>query len=695
MWKIDHIEAENFISHKELVYEPVNNSLTMVYGVNLDKSTKKSNASGKSVLLDIISFAITGDVLRKVKTLKEVINNDSDSCYAKIWLSNEFLKKTLCIKRSLFVKSSQKIEIDLNGVEQKQLKDLHPKESDKFIEETLGIPFEDIMNYYLISKFKYQSLFLATDSVKKEVINRFSKANLIDNVFPLIKKDKDLDDKRLNYVQLELKEIQTTINVYEEQITDLIEADSEDEKHKRTKEFEDYIEVIRSKINQLKDNIESLEKQIIKIESNIKLKNDDKIAFEKQISKHNDSKLLDLNNQLDLKREEYPKIRDKFKNGFDLLDAEEKESIRLIKEYEVEIKEYHKFILELEGFIAGEIECPKCHHKFILADKEFNLEEAKKQVIEFNGYQVEAYEKLKEIKSWKDNKIQGDRKDLESQVSQAQQASIFDANEIKKQIDSIEKEKQQILNGINAIEREISVFEHDIQKTKLNIVSFNHQIEIYNNDIKKYVQKIIEAKEDKNKDAIKGLNDKVEKLQESYNLKTHELDTLEFNVAKFNEWEAKFKKFKSFLANQSISQIQGQANYFLDKMKADMFVFIDGFRELSNGKLKEEITIELSRDGLESESFGKFSGGEKSLADLASILAMQNIINLTSSTGGLNFLGIDEILESVDEEGMNDIVNCLNNLNQTIILIAHSQPNANIDCNKLIIQKYNKISEII
>lgn len=130
-------------------------------------------------------------------------------------------------------------------------------------------------------------------------------------------------------------------------------------------------------------------------------------------------------------------------------------------------------------------------------------------------------------------------------------------------------------------------------------------------------------------------------------------------------------------------------------MHSDLLIFIDGFRELSSGKLKDEITIELSRDGLEGESFGKFSGGERATCDLAIILAMQSIINATSISGGLNCLFVDEVLESVDDSGMNDIAACLGNLGQTIVLIAHSAPNMMVDCNRLTVEKNKGISQII
>lgn len=689
MWYLNFFEAENFFSHKSVRYEIINNKLTMIYGKNLDVSERKSNGSGKSVILDIINFSITGDCLRKVKSLKEIINNESESCSTIIELSNTFLKSKLKIKRSLFEKKSQKIEIYLNDIFQDQFADLHPRESDKFIEDQLGISFEDLSNYYLISKFKYQSLFLANDSTKKEVINRFSKADIIDDVFPHINLDIEKEKSKYQEYNDSLIQTKTKIKLLEEQIEDIINENNEESKKIKIEQIEKEINIKKSLILDIKNKISDLKSEKLKFIEKIKILEKDLIS-QSDLDKYNST---ELECQLEMARVEYKNVRLEFKNELLLFDNSELSQKNLLIESECEIKEYNEFIKDIENHLAGEIECPKCSHKFILADKTYNLEEAKESLNEIKKIKIDTEQKTNEISDSLKN-IKLNRQIVENQIVDKQKILQIEAQKIKEDIDRIEKLKSDLIKSNNALQSNILENKRNIESNE-SILSRNLDvIESENKRIEFLNQDIDELKKDKSQQIIKDINNKIEDLvQIEESIKNH-LDTSNLQIQRLNEWQNKFKRFKSFLANQSIGQIQSQANYFLNKMKSDLSIFIDGFRLLSNGKIKEEITVELSRDGLNGESFGKFSGGEKSTADLSSILSMQNIINSTSYSGGLNFLGIDEILESVDESGMNDISLCLNNLNQTILIIAHSMPSQYLDCNKFLVVKKNGISKI-
>lgn len=687
MWVIPYIEAENFFSHEKIQYKLVNNELTMIYGNNFDRSKKKSNGSGKSVMLDCIAFAITGDTLRKLKTLKKIINNNASDCYSEVHLENEATKESLIINRSLGRKQAQKVSIIYNGEVQVQLVDLHPRESDKFICEKLGISFDDLLNYYLISKFKYKSLFLAGDTDKKEVINRFSKADIVDSVFPLIDKDIETYTTQYSEKNIKLTESKTKIQMYEEEMEKLVNEDIKEKIKKKVAEINGNIEIKKSNIklldeaiDYLNSNKEVFNKKIIKFNNLLNTK-----KTIEELNKSIKGKETDLQN----KRTEYTNVRKKYSSNFSKIDSDEKQYKSEKKTFEEDIDVFNDAIKELEKFIAGEIECPNCKHHFILADKQYNIEEGKKQIVELTKEKETSEKNLLEHKK-KDN-FEQQRSNVEVLIKQDQQKLEKDASQIKSDTEKLEDEKKYI----NRIKDLVSGYTLLIKNIDEKVKTKNQSKETNNTQIEQYKADIIEAKKENNKDAISSLNKKIELETESQVRLEKELLSIQENQKQVTEWKNKFKRFKSFLANQALVQIEQQSNYFLDKMKADMQVIIDGYRELSNGKLKEEITVELSRDGLEGEEFGAFSGGEKSNADLSSILAMQNIINSTSSSGGLNFLGIDEILESVDEEGMNDIVRCLSQLNQTILLIAHSQPNESIDVNKLIVEKRNGISKIL
>jgi len=97
---------------------------------------------------------------------------------------------------------------------------------------------------------------------------------------------------------------------------------------------------------------------------------------------------------------------------------------------------------------------------------------------------------------------------------------------------------------------------------------------------------------------------------------------------------------------------------------------------LADGKsIREEIDIAILRNGLHEGSFGRYSSGEKARIILSSIIALQTIINSNSKSGGFGYLGLDEILESLDAIGLESIVKEFGVLGQNIDIITHGYHN--------------------
>ena len=167
--------------------------------------------------------------------------------------------------------------------------------------------------------------------------------------------------------------------------------------------------------------------------------------------------------------------------------------------------------------------------------------------------------------------------------------------------------------------------------------------------------------------------------------------------AQYNELvqqKANFVSFKTYLANQKIDAISQIINSFLEEIGSDIRVNIEGYRVLKSGKLSEKITINLLRNGVDCGAYGKFSGGEKSRVELASILAIQALTNSACEDGkGLDFVALDEILEACDFEGISAACDTLNKLHKTALVITQN-PIAENYPYQLIVTKQNGISTI-
>ena len=94
-------------------------------------------------------------------------------------------------------------------------------------------------------------------------------------------------------------------------------------------------------------------------------------------------------------------------------------------------------------------------------------------------------------------------------------------------------------------------------------------------------------------------------------------------------------------------------------------------------------------------SFGKFSAGEAARVNLATILAMQKLVNGNcDGDKGLDLLVLDEILEAVDEAGLASMFEALNLLGGTVLVVSHGECGRRGYPHKLVIVKENGESRL-
>jgi len=197
------------------------------------------------------------------------------------------------------------------------------------------------------------------------------------------------------------------------------------------------------------------------------------------------------------------------------------------------------------------------------------------------------------------------------------------------------------------------------------------------------------------RDLRKKSNEEVEKklVYEKEKLK------LEEEVEKSSYWIVTFTRFKTHLSNKVIKVIECFINEYLGRMSTDVRIQIDGYKMNKDNTIKESISVSLHRDG-EDASLSTFSNGERARVEIAAIFAIQKLINTSiqesSSTGGLEFTFLDEIIDSVDSLGMFNIMKTLQTLKKTISVVSHvtfKEHSENL-FNTVTVEKENKISII-
>lgn len=623
MWQPIKINLKRFISHEESEYIFKNGVAEIISGINLDDDGQESNGSGKSAIIEAIIFALTGDSFRKVKAI-DLIMNDEDSADISMELINNVIGKKLVIVRKLERKKSSTVKVFINDIEKTDLPTVN--DYNKFIIDLIGISRDDLMNYFVVSKDRYVSFFNSSDTKKKEIISRFSGANLIDTVDTYIDTDVKDIDKKMSEVNNNISKLDGQIEVYEEQLLNVVSVDDQKrENDEKIAELKSSKKIIERDIKQTIGDIDNLQKNKLKAEG--ELSKIDYSKFEKELLK---------------------------------INGDEKALKETLLEIKSTVGEYDEVLADINKSLLDVIECPKCHHNFSVKNEQLDIEEIKGKVPLLEN------ERKEYVLEYNTKKTDLPKFDILR-------------TQVKAEIDKIKDIKSEYEFSIKQIDRGIKD-KKDAQKT------FELQIDRINKNILEY-QNIVFS------DKSGALRGKLEELagQKSGLDKTY--DEYVLQKEETLKWVFNFKKFKTYLANKSIKSIESYTNYFLGKIRTNLNIRIEGYKLLSNNTLKESITIDVLRNGMMEGLFEKFSGGERMRIDISTILALQKLINLSSNSGGLDLLLLDEIIESVDAAGVSEIMKQLNTIGQTIAVITHANQVREFT-NQTVVVKQNKISKI-
>jgi DNA repair protein SbcC/Rad50 len=443
------------------------------------------------------------------------------------------------------------------------------------------------------------------------------------------------------------------------------------------------IEFINQKIEKLKENKKDVESELAlhlklvgKVENKIEFLSEQKTDLVDNFQSENNEKIEKIkqkikseNNNITIIRTEsegterlITKLELKISEIVieDVTDFEDKlsKNKKKLSETKKQILETEHTISHLEIIYEGKVTCPSCNHEFNPSE-DIELSEIPTLLNQSNSILTELSSKQATL----EKRIKSIKKDIEQ-------------NDAKKEELSEQKSKLKRLK--NSLEN----LNLDLKSSDKKISNLKEQLEeLKNNSVEDDIIKI-----DKQ---IKELKSELKKLNE---------DKSEFDakILDFDYWIYHFGKkgFLTFLTNKSIKSIEGITNSYLKQMNSELQILIDGYTILKSGDVREKINISIVRKGLEVADFNRYSGGEKGRIKLANILGLQHLINLTAKNGGLNFLGLDEVFEGLDTTGQIDVLNILERLNVTSLVITHRNQPIGAE-NEIFIEKVNGISRIL
>lgn len=765
MWKLISIHAKNLCAFKELDYQLHQDCTTLIFGNNMDNDSQGSNGSGKSAMLEAIAIGLTGEPLRKIK-MEEIINDVENEAEVSVMLRNQE-GQMMTINRRLSRKNPQDIQITIQSdTDIEEIKQATVADYNKYVLEAIGLTKDDLYANFILSKNKYTSFLSSSDREKKEIINRFSNGNLVDESIAALQDDIVPIEQELSEATTTVAVVQGRIDALQQQI-DMALNDSTEKSKKKAERIAGWKQAIADKrtyireqedaksvANDLLDKYANCDNALQKCEESDK---DLAGCYELICNKFNslqivlpadytaqntqhqqqvknlEKELKNLTKQvaksdktLESVKVAYGKIKthhDKFQGEYntksvtiqkkidalsDNIKALEKENAQLNAQHSSLVKD----IANLEKQLAGVIVCPNCKHEFTLsddidiADVRLRLQdrqgEAKdiEEDIEANQESIAVFAaKGKEVRE-KQTELLNDKFAWSQKLTNAQTLVDDAIRELSSLSSKVSKLNEQIAKLTKAIEdartnlfdetynlldAAYKVQESAVETTQLNINNAEGAIQSYEESIK-------DAENAAETDITSNLKTSLTKNKQELTEAILKQEAIQKKLNTYKVQEATFVEFKTHLANTKIEALSHITNEFLEGIESDIRISLSGFTVLKSGKIRDKISVSLLRDGIDCGSFDKFSAGERARVELAMILAMNKLTNAScDDEKGLDLLVLDEILEAVDEQGLNNIFNALNRLQITSLVVSHGNIAENYPY-KTVVNKLNGVS---
>lgn len=441
MWNPIKIEFFNLFSHKHSQYEFNNGKCVIIFGDNKDDKSLQNNGSGKTTLFEAVCIALTNESLRGLKK-ESFINREADDCKIIFCLENSAMKMKLRIERQFFRGSKPaKIAIYENGELNSQIVSVN--EANKRVLELIGISREDLLRYFIISQDNHYTFFTASDSEKKEIMNRITSADMVNPVIDELNERLKLKNDEYNDINSKIDKLSDRKEILAEQRQELLNDRSYDDKLRKEKDaigaaeadIEEYERTVKSyekkkkdaesligeieikdvtelinKRKKLKEQIEEVEE---KVTENGTLKRKLKREVDLAITCPNCGKEFVPDSQLDLSPEE---IREVIKE----LDAEIEKGVKKQDKLELQLKQVRRDISEAEKNNDRKNELDALAKKY-----ERLAKRAKESILELKVDISKHQERIRTIKTNKENdvllkKIDEQIKDLDKELSMEQ-----------------------------------------------------------------------------------------------------------------------------------------------------------------------------------------------------------------------------------------------------------------------------------
>ena len=629
------LKIQNFLSIGQAEVNLSNRGLVLIEGVNVDDPAAKSNGSGKSSLVDALSWVLYGQTARGVKNDDVINRHVKKNCLVEVEVIDGEDRYVICRTRKHSEKGTA-LYVTKKGKEDVDMTKGTMAETQSVVEEIIGCP------YAVFVSAIYAGQDAMTDKQLKTLIESVIGAERLNAAYDLVKKeflDAEAYAMRFETNLLTLEEKLKTNEDYENNVS-LMSVAWEGQKVTRECEVDRKIAQLRTQKEEHLKVLESASAEEKRLRAQLAAVEEKLSEREKQIQA-----LEPLRDQVAVKDQEIASSNARF------------ESARTTAQNDVQSV---KTINSKVGTKCSE--CGKVYTEDDLAEAKTlaaqkakaSLERAQQCKAELSKLMDEKdvlLDMLKEKKSeipepFALKKEQRDLFEALSNLSRGTAAIDFDQTiaQLEKQKQSIAEEKNQYLPMLANLAKEKKALKMEIDKAKSDMA---------------------EAVE--NRDVLEALKD----VFGPAGVRAHILDTI---TPLLNDRTA---RYLDFLSDGKLSAVWTTLT------------------TTKKGEVKEKFNIEV-KNSIGGSRFESLSGGEKRKVRVACCMALQEVV-ASRATKPISLFVADEVDHALDEAGVERLIALLNEKAMTcgtLLVISHNPLRNWID-NTITVKKENGISTIV
>lgn len=488
-------------------------------------------------------------------------------------------------------------------------------------------------------------------------------------------------------------------------------------------ELKNAIKELEEYVNQKEKPVQPLEKDLISMNFNLKVlsqkKITEKISFSSNLEKlgpkpeKDNSSCYDKENEITLLKEKIDILKKSIRENLIKKNEEEEQARQALLKIKEKIKQalsYRDFFIEekdKENTILNNIKhieeekCPTCLRQWDgnggdkLLELKSSLKKSQEKLIKYR----ENIEKIPHLKVLEEkSQFFLEKKKLEI-INIEQEYRLGDLQDnlrvLENEKDNVENyKKQKYLEELNNWNEKVKALE-DVYEQKISSLEENENKIKYEIDRHEIEQKSYKEALDSYKKDCKNIEGRIFKLKTQLDKNIKELEELKKNIILSEESVRLIKNYTLQKFQDALEYIGNRATEIINMIPnmSNAVIYFESAKVTKTGKIKNEVNAVLNLEGDSLIPVKTLSGGERTSADLAVDLAVNEMIeNMTQK--GVNFLIIDEGFDGLDSISKIECLEILKKLStdKKILIIDHSTEVKEMICDTINIKRINEES---